>query len=123
MVNEEKTFKDLTVWQKAHALVLSICKETETFPRSEQFGIVAQNRRSAVSIPTNIAEGGKRKSRKDYAHFVNIAESSLEETKYHLILSRDLGYLTEQAHERLSVMADEIGRMLYGLRKKLALNS
>ena len=113
-----KTFQDLLVWQKAHKLVLEIYKITREFPRDEKFGIVAQIRRSVSSIPSNIVEGLKRKSRKDFAHFLNIADASLEETKYHLILARDLEYLSQMDYKRLNELSDEIGRMLCGLQKK-----
>ena len=114
-----RSFQDLEVWKKAHQLVLEIYRSTNHFPGNELFGITAQIRRSSASIPTNLVEGGKRSSRKDYAHFVNMAESSLEETKYHLILSRDLGYLESSQYDALTMLSDEIGRMFYGLRKKL----
>ena len=114
-----RSFQDLIVWKKAHQLVLEIYRATNTFPKNETFGIIAQIRRSSSSIPTNLVEGGKRSSRKDYAHFVNMAESSLEETKYHLILSRDLSYLESSKYDSLTMLSDEIGRMLYGLKRKL----
>ena len=91
-----KTFRDLNVWQKAHNLVLNIYKITKSFPMEERYGLVDQLRRSAASIPTNIVEGFKRKSKKDYAHFINVADASLEETKYHIILAKDLGYIKEK---------------------------
>ena len=114
-----KTFKDLKVWQKAHQLVLMIYKMAKAFPQEEKFGLVAQVRRSAVSIPTNIVEGFKRKSDRDYAHFLNIADSSLEETKYHLILALDLNYIKKDEFTSLEDVCDEVGRMLYGLQQKL----
>ena len=114
-----KTFRDLLVWQKSHALVLEIYKITQSFPKEERFGLVAQIRRSASSIPTNIVEGQKRKSTKDYLHFLNMADGSLEETKYHLILSKDLGYLSNGQFTSLTQSCDEIGRMLSGLQKSL----
>jgi four helix bundle protein len=76
-----KTFKELKVWEKSHNLVLNIYKLTQKFPSEEKFGLVSQLRRSASSVPTNIAEGFKRNSLKDYLHFLNLSESSLEETK------------------------------------------
>ena len=115
-----KTFRDLKVWGKSHELVLAIYKITKKFPGEEKFGLVSQLRRSASSIPSNIVEGFKRKSRKDFAHFINIAESSLEETKYSLLLSLDLGYLTKADFGTLSKKCDEIGRMLNGLYKKVS---
>jgi len=114
-----KTFRDLKIWEKSHALVLEIYKITKKFPGEEKFGLVSQLRRSASSIPSNIVEGFKRKSKKDFAHFINIAESSLEETKYSLLLSLDLCYLKRADFDALSEKCDEIGRMLNGLHKKL----
>ena len=111
-------FQDLIVWQKAHELVLKIYKTTRVFPEDEKFGIVSQIRRSAVSICANIAEGGS-KSTKDFIRFLDIARGSLEETKYHLILSRDLHYCTEEQFHYLFNSANEIGKMLFGLRNKL----
>ena len=97
-----KTFKDLIVWQKSHALVLAVYKTTKQFPVEEKFGLTSQLRRSTSSIPTNIVEGHKRKTTKDYLHFLNLADSSLEETKYHIILSKDLGYLQEEEFHKLT---------------------
>ena len=118
-----KTFRDLLVWQKSHNLVLRIYRCTEAFPNGEKFGLVSQIRRSAASIPTNIVEGQKRKSSKDFLHFLNLADSSLEETKYHLILSKDLGYLKLKDFDDLMMLCDEIGRMLSGLQKNLQLKT
>ncbi|MFH1769736.1 MAG: four helix bundle protein [Parcubacteria group bacterium] len=114
-----KTFKDLIVWQKAHELVLKVYKETKNFPAAEKYGLVSQLRRSAASVPTNIVEGYKRRSDKDYARFINIAEGSLEETKYHLLLARDLDYLQNDQYNELINICEEIGKMLFGLYKKL----
>lgn len=114
-----KTFRDLNVWQKAHNLVIEIYKITRNFPKEENYGLVAQLRRSTSSIPTNIVEGFKRKSKKDYAHFLNIADGSLEETKYHILLAKDLGYIKKEDFNKLNDMCDEIGRMLFGFYKKL----
>ncbi len=81
---------------------------------------MAQIRRSVSSIPTNIVEGFKRISSKEFAHFLNIADASLEETKYHLILAYDLGYLSKDEYKKLDDLCNEVGRMLYGLQKKLS---
>jgi four helix bundle protein len=102
-------FQDLIVWQKAHALVLSIYRLTVSYPKNELFGLTSQMRRAAVSVPANIAEGFKRKGRPDKARILNIAEASLEELRYYLILCKDLGYLTR---EDASPKAEEIARML-----------
>jgi len=114
-----KTFRDLKVWQKAHSLVLNIYRITINFPKEEKYMLVSQIRRSAASVPTNIVEGFKRKSKKDYAHFINIADTSLEETKYHIILGKDLGYIAENDFNDLGRLCDEIGRMLYRFHEKL----
>ena len=85
-------FQDLLVWKKAHQLVLSIYKVTKSFPKEELYGIISQIRRSAVSVPSNIAEGFRKRTNADKANFVAIAHGSLEETRYYLILSQDLGF-------------------------------
>ena len=87
-----KNFQDLVVWQKAHQFVLSVYLYSESFPKSELYGLTSQLRRSAVSIPANIAEGFKKKTRPDKARYLNIAQGSLEECRYYLILAKDLGY-------------------------------
>ena len=86
------TFQELIVWQKAHQFVLSVYKYTESFPKSETYGLSSQFRRAAVSIAANIAEGYKKKGKADKARFFNIAQGSLEECQYYLILSSDLGF-------------------------------
>lgn len=104
-----KNFQDLLVWQKAHSFVLCVYRLTSKFPREEIFGLTSQFRRAAVSIPANIAEGFKKRSKADTARFLNIAQGSLEECRYYLILSRDIGYAqTEDILEQL----DEVSRML-----------
>jgi four helix bundle protein len=92
MTETARTFQDLIVWQKAHQFVLHVYEITKDFPAIETYGLVSQLRRAAVSIPANIAEGFKKKGGHDKARFLNIAQSSLEETRYYLILARDLKY-------------------------------
>ena len=87
-----KSFEQLIVWQKAHEFVLGVYRITETFPRSETYGLTSQLRRAAVSIPANIAEGFKKRGRADKIRFMNIAQGSLEECRYYLILAKDLNY-------------------------------
>jgi four helix bundle protein len=87
-----RSFRDLIVWRKAHEFVLVLYQFTEDFPRRETFGLTHQMRRAAVSIPANIAEGFGKRSKADKARFMNIAEGSLEESRYYLILAKDLGY-------------------------------
>ena len=87
-----RTFRDLVVWQKAHQFVLAVYAFTATFPKSETYGLSVQMRKAAVSIPANIAEGFRRRGKADKVRFLNTSEASLEESRYYLILSEDLGY-------------------------------
>jgi four helix bundle protein len=112
-------FTEIRVWRRSHELVLDIYRETKKFPPQERFGLLSQLRRAAVSVPTNIAEGSKRDSQLEYAHFLNVAEASLAETEYLLLLGGDLGYLESSAAKRLISDADGIARMLSSLRLKV----
>ena len=87
-----KTFEDLVVWQKAHQFTLAVYRLTRMFPRSEVYGLTSQFRRAAVSIAANIAEGFRKRGSADKVRFLNIAQGSLEESRYYLILTRDLEY-------------------------------
>jgi len=106
-----KRFTDLTVWKKAHAFVLSIYRLSAGFPKTEIYGLASQLRRAATSIPANIAEGFKKRSSADKVRFMNIAQGSLEECRYYLILTKDLGYANT---EGLSGQLDEVGKLLAG---------
>ena len=112
-----KRFEDLEVWKKSHELVLKIYHITKDYPSEEKFGLVSQMRRSAVSIPANIAEGFKKRSVKDKSNFYNIAQGSVEELKYYLILSKDLGYCNDT--NKLNESIETIGKMLYGLIRSI----
>jgi len=112
-------FTDLKVWQRSHNFVLEIYRLTAKFPSEERFGLVNQLRRAAASVPTNIAEGSKRQGNQDYARFLNIAEGSLAESEYLLMLSRDLRYLPREASKPLLDELTEIARMLNRLREKV----
>lgn len=112
-------FEELEVWKKAHRLTLKVYKITKVFPREERFRLGDQLRRSAASVTTNIVEGNSRLHKKEFQQFLNIARGSLEETKYHLMLSRDLRYLDQKDYENLQNDCDEVGRMLFGLNKSL----
>jgi four helix bundle protein len=101
------------VWQKAHVLVLEVYRMTAGFPHEERYGLISQMRRAAVSVPANIAEGFRKRSSKDQANFYNMAHGSLEELRYYLILTADLGYATVPPESRERI--DEVSRMLYGL--------
>ena len=92
MREASKTFEDLIVWQKAHQFVLAVYRLTRSFPKSELYGLSSQFRRAAVSIAANIAEGFRKRGKADKLRFLNIAQGSLEESRYYLILTRDLQY-------------------------------
>ena len=87
-----RRFEDLVVWQKAHAVVLKMYALTAAFPKTEMYGLTSQMRRAAVSIPANICEGFRKRGRPDKARFMNIAEGSLDECQYYLVLAQELGY-------------------------------
>ena len=87
-----QNFQELIVWQKAHQFVLSVYRLSKSFPQEELYGLTSQFRRAAISVPANIAEGFKKRGKADKARFLNIAEGSLEECRYYLILTEDLGY-------------------------------
>jgi four helix bundle protein len=112
-------FTDLLVWKRSHDLVLEIYKLARQFPIDERFALISQIRRAALSVPTNIAEGSKRIRSADFARFLNIAEGSLAETQYLLMVSRDLGYLPMAAYGARQKELAEIARMLHGLRTKV----
>jgi len=104
-----RTFQDLLVWQKAHGFVLGVYALTAAFPKHETYGLSLQMRRAAVSIPANIAEGFRRRGKADKARFMTMAEGSVEECRYFLILAKDLGYEDTQ---KLSAMLEEVSRLL-----------
>jgi four helix bundle protein len=87
-----KSFRDLIVWQKAHQFVLSVYQFSDNFPQKEVYGLTAQLRRASISIPANIAEGFKKRTKPDKVRFMNISQGSLEECRYYLILANDLKY-------------------------------
>ncbi len=107
-----KTFRELEVWKKAHAMVLRIYRITSSFSKSELFGLTSQLRRSAAAVPANIVEGFRRKSLKDSLNFYNIADASLEETKYHLLLAFDLHYISETQYAKEKDFTEQVGRLL-----------
>jgi len=104
-----RTFQDLIVWQKAHRFALGIYRFTDSFPKTEVYGLTSQIRRAAVSIAANIAEGFKKTGRADKARFMNTAQGSLEECRYYLILSADLGY---GRSSELNTLLEEVSKLL-----------
>jgi four helix bundle protein len=116
---KSQNFEELIVWQKAHAFALDIYQLTKTFPGSELYGLTSQFRRSAVSIAANIAEGYKKRGSKDKIRFLNIAQGSLEESRYYLILARDLNYGEDK---KLNLLAQEISKLLEAYINKIKQN-
>ena len=114
-----KSSRDLDLWKKAHSVVLEVYGLKNLFPRNEQFGVVSQMRRAAASIPANIAEGYGRRSTKELIQFLGIANGSLEELRYFLLLSRDLRYLSREAYEALEKNLKSVAEMMEALRKSL----
>jgi four helix bundle protein len=111
-----KSFEQLIVWQKAHQFVLGVYQLTESFPRKEIFGLTAQIRRASISIPANIAEGFKKRGRADKVRFLNIAQGSLEECRYYLILTKDLHYGDVS---QLYVQLEEVSKLLEAYSAKI----
>jgi four helix bundle protein len=118
-----KDFRQLKVWEKAHVLTLAVYRNSKDFPKEEIYGLTSQMKRSASSIPTNIAEGCGRGSDADFARFMQMAMGSACELQYQLILSRDLEYLTAKQYLELEKELSEVQRMLTTLIKKLNANS
>lgn len=112
-------FQDLKVWQRSHTLALEVYRLTTPFPKTEQFGLTSQLRRAASSVPTNTAEGSKRRTRQEFARFLNIAEGSLAEVEYLVILSRDLHFLAPADATKTLAEVTEIAKMLNALRVKV----
>ena len=106
-----KSFKDLIAWQKAYKLVLEIYKLTKEFPKSEIYGLTSQMRRSAVSVPSNIAEGYGRKHSAEYRQFLSLAYASLSELETQYLLSIDLDYIEND--QQIEGLLKEVGSMLY----------
>jgi four helix bundle protein len=105
-------FRQLTVWQRAHAFALAIHRSTNRFPGSERYGLTAQLRRAVVSVVFNIAEGSGRLNDREFAYFLRVARGSVREVECQLLLSRDLGYLHEELWKDLDATALEISKML-----------
>lgn len=112
-------FKELKIWQISRKLVKDIYEITVTFPTSEKYGLISQLRRCVVSIPANIAEGSGRNTDKDFSHFLNISLGSAYELETLLILSCDVGLITQDQLERISIRISEIQKMIFGLIKTL----
>ncbi len=107
-----RDFRKLAVWEKGHQLVLGVYQVTESFPSSELYGLTSQMRRTAVSIPANIAEGCGKGSEAELARYMVISMGSASELEYYMLLARDLSLLDESSYERLNEDVVEVKRML-----------
>jgi four helix bundle protein len=110
-------YKDLIVWKKSVDFAVSIYQITQTFPKSELFGLTSQTQRAATSIAANISEGAGRNSDKEFVHFLSISLGSLYETETHLIIGQRIGYISLEKLEELSLQINEIDRMIRALQK------
>lgn len=114
-----KSFKELIVWQKAHLFVLSVYKFAQSFPKDELYGLTSQFKRAAVSIAGNIAEGYAKKSLSDKLKYFNISQGSLEECVYYIVLSKDLGFISEEQENFLDSLSNEIEKLLQSYMNKI----
>jgi four helix bundle protein len=120
MQKKAQNYKDLVVWQKGITLAKAIYQLTARFPSEEKFGLVAQMRRAAVSIPSNIAEGQARHTTGEFIQFISHAEGSTAELETQLILGVELGFTVKEKTTNEFILLDDIRRMLNGLRRKLS---
>lgn len=112
-------FRSLKAWQRAYSLALEIYRITRAFPKAELYGLTAQIRRAAISVPANIAEGYETQHRREYVQFLTIAKGSLAEVETYLELRKDVGYLDEPSFQTLDSGRQEVGRLLRGLLNSL----
>lgn len=120
---EEKAFRKLIVWKRAHAMTLAIYKASAKFPKPELFGLTSQVRRSAASVETNIAEGYALGSSPNYLRHLHIAVGSLAETECHLEIAHDLNYLADSDYAQLAELTREVGYLLSRLKASIERNT
>lgn len=114
-----ESYRDLMVWQKAMALVTDVYRETDSFPAREIYGLTNQIRRAAVAVPSDIAEGKGRLSKKEFVQMLSRARGSIFEVQTQLEISRNLGFLPQPKFEELAAKADEVGRLINGLIREI----
>ncbi|HZE64691.1 MAG TPA: four helix bundle protein [Pyrinomonadaceae bacterium] len=114
-----KSHRDLILWQKAMVLVSDVYHLTKTFPREEIYGLTAQTRRAAASVPANIAEGQGRRLGREFHQFLGNARGSLMELDTHLELALRVGYINVEQHTAIRAKLDEVGRVLNGLMRSI----
>lgn len=118
-----RDFRKLSVWAKSHSLALLIYRFTASYPNEELYGLTSQMRRSASSIPSNVAEGCGRNTQPQFAQFLNIAFGSASELEYQIILSKDLGFIDGNSFKELSQKTTEVKKMLFSLLEKVQADS
>jgi four helix bundle protein len=123
MANDVRSYKDLVAWQKSMDLVTAVYRVSQGFPKEEIFGLVSQIRRSAVSVPSNIAEGHARTSKKEFQYFLSNARGFLAELETQLIIAHQLAYIDETGINQLLDRLGEVGRILNGLLAALKRSS
>ena len=114
-----QSFKEVIAWQKAHEFVVMVYEATKQYPSFERFGLCSQFQRAAVSIPANIAEGYRRDGMNDKLRFLNIAQGSLEECRYYIILSKDIRYINEERYLALNSLIENASRLLNAYCRKI----
>ena len=117
------SFMDIKAWQLAHQFVIDVYKLTRDFPDVERYGLCSQFQRAAVSIAANIAEGYKKLSKADKLRFFNISQGSLEECRYYILLSRDLGYIDNTSFDSLNTEIEKVSRFINAYCKGIIDNS
>lgn len=115
-------YKELKVWQKAIDLVVDVYQSTADFPKEEKYGLISQMRRSAVSIPSNIAEGAGRNSDKEFCHFLSVSHASSFELETQIIVSEKLNLLTKELSTELCSKITEVQKMNYTLQQRISSN-
>ena len=118
-----ESYRSLLVWRKSVDFVVLVYRLLGRFPKSEQYGLTSQMQRSAVSIPSNIAEGKERQSDREFARFIAIALGSLAELETQLLIAQSLGYMGDADWQESTSQADETGKMLRSLHKKLSITN
>ncbi|MCR4965696.1 MAG: four helix bundle protein [Bacteroidales bacterium] len=114
-----QSYKELIVWQKAMDMVANVYKLTQDLPKEELFALTSQIRRAAISVPSNIAEGYGRQSKKEYLHFLSVANGSVCEIETQLLLCAKIGYLSEESIKETLQTLSEIGKMIFSIRQKI----
>jgi four helix bundle protein len=116
---KSKSFKDLIVWQKAHAFVLEVYTLTKNFPKEERYCLTSQFRRASISIAANISEGYTKRTKPDKIRMLNIAQGSLEECRYYIVLAQDLGFGYDK---KLEALSEEVSRLLNAYIKAIEIS-